>query len=100
MGNFDKKIAVFIETLVDHGGYNKVLEGLQNTVIIAVLGLLIGSLIGTLIAAVRVMPPCVAMGEAAGVTAALAAKSYMTVKAVNYKDVQAELVKRGAFLDI
>lgn len=56
MGNFDKKIAVFLETFIEHGGYNKMLEGLQNTVTIAVLGLIIGSFIGTLIAAVRVMP--------------------------------------------
>lgn len=56
MGNFDKKISVFIESFVEHGGYNKVLEGLQNTVIIAVMGLIIGSVIGTVIAAVRVMP--------------------------------------------
>ena len=32
------------------------LEGLQNTVMIAVVGLLVGVLIGTLIASVRVMP--------------------------------------------
>ena len=32
------------------------LEGLQNTVMIAVVGLLVGALIGTLIASVRVMP--------------------------------------------
>lgn len=56
MGNFDKKIATFLETFLEHGGYKKMLEGLQNTIIIAVLGLLIGSVIGTLIAAVRVMP--------------------------------------------
>ncbi len=56
MGNFDKKIAVFLETFIEHGGYRKMLEGLENTIIIAVMGLIIGSLIGTLIAAVRVMP--------------------------------------------
>lgn len=56
MGNFQRKIEVFLETFIEKGGYNKMLEGLQNTLIIAVLGLLIGSLIGTIIAAVRVMP--------------------------------------------
>ncbi len=56
MGNFDKKIEVFLETFIEHGGYHKMLEGLQNTLIIAVVGLIIGSVIGTLIAAVRVMP--------------------------------------------
>ncbi|MBR2405655.1 MAG: amino acid ABC transporter permease [Clostridia bacterium] len=56
MGNFERKIEAFLETFIDKGGYNKMLEGLQNTLIIAVLGLLIGSVIGTIIAAVRVMP--------------------------------------------
>ncbi len=56
MGNFERKIEVFLQSFIDHGGYNKMLEGLQNTLIIAVMGLLIGTVIGTLIAAVRVMP--------------------------------------------
>ena len=56
MDNFDKRLEVFWETLIDNGGYNDVLTGLKNTVIIAVLGLIIGSLIGTLIATVRVIP--------------------------------------------
>lgn len=56
MGNFERKIEVFWETFIDKGGYNKMLEGLQNTLIIAVVGLLIGSVIGTIIAAIRVMP--------------------------------------------
>lgn len=56
MGNFEKKIMAFWISFAERGGYNKVLEGLQNTVMIAVLGLLIGSVIGTVIAAVRVMP--------------------------------------------
>jgi len=38
------------------GGYREVLKGLQNTLTIAVLGLLIGIVIGTVIAAVRVLP--------------------------------------------
>lgn len=56
MGSFEKKIANFIRILVDEGGYVKVVEGLQNTCIIAVLGLIIGIVIGTLIATVRVIP--------------------------------------------
>ena len=56
MGNFEVKLQAFWETFIDKGGYHKMLEGLQNTLIIAVLGLLIGSVIGTVIAAVRVMP--------------------------------------------
>lgn len=56
MGNFEKKIDKFIEIFIDQNGYVRVLEGLQNTIIIAVLGLIIGSVIGTLIATVRVTP--------------------------------------------
>ncbi len=56
MGNFEKKIDKFIEIFIEHDGYKNVLEGLQNTVIIAVLGLLIGIVIGTLIATVRIIP--------------------------------------------
>jgi len=56
MGNFDRKIETFIRVFVDEGGYRDMLTGLQNTLTIAVLGLIIGIVIGTLIAAVRVMP--------------------------------------------
>ena len=56
MGNFERKLASFWEEFYTYGGYNRVIEGLQNTIIIAVMGLIIGSIIGTLIAAVRVMP--------------------------------------------
>ena len=47
MGNFDKKIDIFLESLIEHGAYNKVLEGLRNTLIIAIMGLVIGIVIGT-----------------------------------------------------
>ena len=56
MGNFEQKVEKFIEIFIDQNGYKMVLEGLKNTLIIAVLGLLIGTLIGTLIATVRVIP--------------------------------------------
>lgn len=56
MGNFDQKVNKFLEIFIDQNGYVKVVEGLQNTVMIAVLGLLIGIVIGTVIAAVRVIP--------------------------------------------
>lgn len=56
MGNFGLKIERFIEVFIDKGGYKEVLTGLQNTLKIAVLGLLIGIVIGTLIAVVRVLP--------------------------------------------
>lgn len=56
MGNFSIKVEKFIDILVNKGGYVKVLEGLQNTLIIAISGLIIGVIIGTLIATVRVIP--------------------------------------------
>ena len=56
MGNFGLKVDKFIEIFVEQNGYVKVLEGLRNTVMIAVAGLILGILIGTLIATVRVIP--------------------------------------------
>ena len=56
MGDFGSKIERFLDVFIDGGGYKEVLTGLQNTVIIAVAGLLIGIVIGTLIATVRVLP--------------------------------------------
>ena len=56
MGNFDLKIAKFIEIFWEQNGYVKVLEGLENTLLIACTGLIIGILIGTLIATVKVLP--------------------------------------------
>ncbi|MBQ7359465.1 MAG: amino acid ABC transporter permease [Lachnospiraceae bacterium] len=56
MGDFDRKVLKFLEYFIDKKGYVRVLEGLENTLTIAVLGLIIGTLIGILIASVRVMP--------------------------------------------
>lgn len=56
MGNFDVKIDKFIEIFIHERGYVRVMDGLQNTLLIAVTGLLLGILIGTLIATVRVIP--------------------------------------------
>ncbi len=56
MNGFSLKIEKFLEILIERGGYKEVLIGLQNTVLIAVAGLLIGTVIGTLIATVRVLP--------------------------------------------
>lgn len=44
----------FYDQFVVKGGYRNVLEGLRNTIIIAILGLLIGIVIGTLVACVQV----------------------------------------------
>ena len=56
MGNFDRKIENFINIFINQNGYVKVVQGLQNTLMIAVSGLIIGIFIGTLIATVRVLP--------------------------------------------
>ena len=56
MGNFSQKIDKFIEIFIDQNGYVRVVQGLQNTLLIAVCGLIIGILIGTIIATVRVIP--------------------------------------------
>ena len=56
MGGFDRKVLKFIDYFIDKKGYIRVLEGLENTLTIAILGLIIGTLIGTLIASIRVMP--------------------------------------------
>ena len=49
-------------------------------------------------AAVRVMPPCIAMGEAAGITAALAAQKSVAAGDVPHEEVQKILIDNGAFL--
>lgn len=46
----------FIEIFIERNGYTKVLEGLGNTLLIAVMGLIIGILLGTIIATVRILP--------------------------------------------
>ena len=56
MNGFAFKVEKFLDILINKGGYKEVLTGLQNTMVIAVMGLLIGIVIGTLIASVRVMP--------------------------------------------
>lgn len=56
MGNFSQKVDKFIQIFIEQDGYVRVLEGLKNTLLIAVIGLIIGIVIGTLIATVRVIP--------------------------------------------
>jgi polar amino acid transport system permease protein len=56
MGNFSSRVERFWEIFYYNNGYIKVLEGLQNTVYIAVVGLLLGTIIGTIIASVEVFP--------------------------------------------
>lgn len=54
--NFGVKWDAFVRTFIDYNGYQQVLLGLKNTLIIAVLGLLIGIVLGTLLAVVKVLP--------------------------------------------
>ena len=54
--SFQKKVNIFWKAFYEKGGYTEVLDGLWNTLLIAVLGLIIGIVIGTLIAAVAVQP--------------------------------------------
>jgi polar amino acid transport system permease protein len=56
MGDLSNKIEKFLQIFIDNRGYVRVLEGLKNTLIIAIIGLIIGIVIGTLIATVRVIP--------------------------------------------
>ena len=48
--------------------------------------------------AIRVMPPCMGMGQAAGIAAALAVKSGCTVRKVDVNNVKKVLKENGAYL--
>ena len=48
--------------------------------------------------AVRVMPPCMEMGHAAGVAAAMAVKEGCLVRQVDTGALRAQMVKEGSFL--
>ena len=56
LNNFSVKWDKFLITFIDKGGYKQVLDGLQNTVQVAIIGLIIGMIIGTIIAVINVMP--------------------------------------------
>ena len=49
-------------------------------------------------AAIRVMAPCMAMGEAAGRAAKAAVRDEVAVDKVDVRKLQKELVARGAYL--
>jgi hypothetical protein len=44
---------------------------------------------------VNLIPHCIAMGQAAGTAAALALKNGVSVRRVNYKELQKSLTKQG-----
>ncbi|MBR0277762.1 MAG: FAD-dependent oxidoreductase, partial [Clostridia bacterium] len=50
-------------------------------------------------AAIRVMPPCFAMGEAAGICAAFASKGNVSVRDVKASRVQAKILENGGYLE-
>ncbi len=56
LNNFSVKWDKFLVNFIDKGGYKQVIDGLGNTVEVAILGLIIGMLIGTIIAVINVMP--------------------------------------------
>ena len=55
--HFSAKWAAFTEYFFDNQGYLDLLEGMKNTAIIAVFGMLMGLVLGSLIAVLRVLPP-------------------------------------------
>ncbi len=56
VSSISDKLRSFHRELTDKGGYNLILLGLRNTLLIAVLGLLIGVVLGTVIATARIVP--------------------------------------------
>ncbi len=56
LNNFSVKWDKFLVNFIDKGGYKQVIDGLGNTVEVAIFGLIIGMLIGTIIAVINVMP--------------------------------------------
>ena len=50
------------------------------------------------LSAIRVMPPCFALGQAAGVAAALSIGNRGTPRHVDYEDIRRELLAQGAYL--
>ena len=56
MNDLAKKWELFIQSFIVKGGYNTVLDGLVNTLKIAIFGLIIGMIIGTVISMVKLLP--------------------------------------------
>ena len=56
MNSFFTNVESFMDIVFNKGGYHRIIQGLQNTLLISICGLLIGMVIGTLIAIVRIIP--------------------------------------------
>ncbi len=54
--NLGKAWSLFYKVVVTNNGYTRILDGLKNTILIAVIGLIIGIFIGTLLAVTKVVP--------------------------------------------
>ena len=54
--DFSLKWDKFVINLIDKGGYKQVLSGLENTLTVALIALVIGMFIGIIIAVINVMP--------------------------------------------
>lgn len=50
--------------------------------------------------AIRVMPPCMGMGQAAGIAAALALEEDKDVREIDVNKVRSEIVKQGGLLNV
>ena len=51
-----QNIKIFIENFFTYGGYKDFLNGISNTALIAVFGLVIGFVIGCILATVKIIP--------------------------------------------
>jgi hypothetical protein len=50
------------------------------------------------LSAIRVMPPCFALGQAAGIAAALSVGNRASPRHIEYEDLRRELLAQGAYL--
>ena len=59
MGNFSQKVDKFIDIFLNQNGYVKVVQGLHNTLLIAICGLIIGIVILVMLILIRMVnSPC------------------------------------------
>lgn len=51
-----RELEIFLEKFIDQQGYELFFEGIKNTVIIAVFGLVVGFILGSIIATIKIIP--------------------------------------------